>query len=147
MQTSKPPLPSCKAGVRTPEQSGFVLATLIFFLTALSILIVVIVPSYQMQAKRAQEQELIFRGEEYIRAIQKFQRKFGAWPPSVDALVETNGIRFLRKPYKDPITGKAFRLITINPDGTINGSVLFKPNNPFAPQGSAPGQQNRQPGQ
>src|ERR1051326_1616325 len=96
--------------------AGFALAVLIFFLTAASILIAVTVPVYQMQAKRAEEEELIFRGEEYVRAIQKFQRKFGAWPPSIDALVETNGIRFLRKAYKDPITDKPFRLITINAD-------------------------------
>src|SRR5215469_5099619 len=106
------------------QQAGFALATLIFFLTAATILIAVTVPAYQMQAKRIQEEELIFRGEEYIRAIQRFQRKFGAWPPSIDALVQTNGQRFLRKAYTDPITGKAFRLITINPDGTVNGSTL-----------------------
>src|SRR5215471_630962 len=124
-----------------PRQEGFVLATLIFFLTAVSVLIAVIVPAYQMQAKRAEEEELIFRGEEYIRAIQKFQRKFGAWPPSIDALVETNGLRFLRKRYTDPITGKPFRILTINPDGTVNGSLVFKANNPFQPNnpfGSSP---------
>ena len=83
---------------KNPE-SGFALAALIFFLTAASILIAVTVPSYQMQAKRIQEEELIFRGEEYMRAIQKFQRRFGVYPPSLEALQETNGIRFLRKPY------------------------------------------------
>ena len=32
--------------------------------------------------------------------------KFHAYPPNVDALVNTNEIRFLRKKYIDPITGK-----------------------------------------
>src|SRR2546430_11164061 len=45
--------------------------------------------AYQMQAKRALEEELIFRGEEYTRAIQKYQRKFGVYPTSMDQLVET----------------------------------------------------------
>src|SRR2546430_14015391 len=84
--------------------------------------------AYQMQAKRALEEELIFRGEEYTRAIQKYQRKFGVYPTSMDQLVETNGLRFVRKKYKDPITDKDFRLILINPDGSLTGSKTFAQN-------------------
>ena len=43
---------------------------------------------------------------QYRRAIQLYYRKFHAYPPNVDALVKTNNIRFLRKKYIDPITGK-----------------------------------------
>jgi len=81
-----------------------------------------------MQAKRQMEEELIFRGEEYTRAIQKYQRRFAVYPSSVDQLVSTNSLRFLRRAYKDPITGKEFRLITINPDGTLSGSKTFTQN-------------------
>src|SRR4026207_1900286 len=95
------------------RDSGFSLAALIFFATAASIFIAAAVPAYQMQAKREMEAELIFRGEEYARAIQKYQRKFGVYPTSVDQLVSTNGLRFLRRPYKDPMTDKEFRLIAI----------------------------------
>lgn len=108
--------------------AGFSLAALIFFLTAASIIIAATVPSYQMQAKRELEEELIFRGEEYARAIQKYQRKFAVLPSSVDQLVSTNSLRFLRRAYVDPITGKEFRLITINPDGSVTGSKVFTPN-------------------
>src|ERR1051325_12095566 len=104
--------------MRTHRQdAGFSLAALIFFATAISIVMAAAVPAYQMQAKRQTEEELIFRGEEYARAIQKFYRKFGVYPPSVDALIQTNGLRFLRRVYKDPITGKDFRTISISPDG------------------------------
>src|SRR5215471_12148591 len=112
---------------RRPD-AGFSLAAVIFFLTAASIFIAAVVPAYQMQAKREMEEELIFRGGEYTRAVQKYQRRFAVFPSSVDQLVSTNGIRFLRHPYKDPITGKEFRLITINPDGTLSGSKLFTQN-------------------
>ena len=108
--------------------AGFSLAAVIFFLTAASIFIAAVVPSYQMQAKREMEEELIFRGEEYTRAIQKYQRRFAVYPSSVDQLVSTNSLRFLRRAYKDPITGKEFRLITINPDGTLSGSKTFTQN-------------------
>ncbi len=112
---------------RRPD-AGFSLAALIFFAAAASILAAAAVPAYQMQAKREREKELMFRGAEYMRAIQKFQRKFGVYPSSVDQLVQTNGIRFLRRGYKDPITGKDFRLIRINPDGSLAGSRLFARN-------------------
>src|SRR6185295_13132739 len=108
--------------------AGFSLAALIFFATAASIFIAAAVPAYQMQAKRELEAELIFRGEEYTRAIQKYQRRFGVYPSSVDQLVSTNGLRFVRKQYKDPINGKDFRLILINPDGSLTSSKMFQQN-------------------
>src|SRR5213593_1519666 len=110
------------------QDAGFSLAALIFFATAASIVAAAVVPVYQMQARRERELELIFRGGEYTRAIQKYQRKFGVYPTSVDQLVSTNGLRFLRRPYKDPITDKDFRLIRINPDGSLSGSKVFGQN-------------------
>ena len=110
------------------KEAGFSLAALIFFATAASIVAAAAVPAYQMQAKREREKELIFRGQEYTRAIQKYQRKFGVYPSSTDQLLQTNGLHFLRRAYKDPITGKDFRLIRINPDGSLNGSKLFAQN-------------------
>jgi hypothetical protein len=38
-------------------------------------------------------------------------KKFGRYPTSVADLEDTNDVRFLRKAYKDPITGKDFRLL------------------------------------
>jgi len=110
------------------RDAGFSLAALIFFATAASIIAAAVVPVYQMQARRERELELIFRGGEYTRAIQKYQRKFGVYPSSVDQLVSTNGLRFLRRPYKDPVTDKDFRLIRINPDGSLSGSKVFQQN-------------------
>src|SRR5262245_22682508 len=107
---------------RAPSDAGFSLAALIVIVSVISILLAAAVPSYQMRVRRDQEAELIFRGEEYVRAIQKYQRRFNANPPSIDALLSTNGIRFLRREYKDPISGEAFRLISVNPDGSLVGA-------------------------
>ena len=83
-------------------------------------------PVYRMQAQRQVEEELIFRGEEYMRAIQKYQRRFGAYPPSLEALEQQNGLRFIRKLYTDPTSDKkAFRLIYLNPDGSLTGSKVY----------------------
>ena len=56
--------------------------------------------------QRDREEETMQRGKQYIRAVQLYYRKFNAYPPNVDALVKTNNIRFLRKKYIDPTTGK-----------------------------------------
>src|SRR5438874_11563618 len=110
------------------QDAGFSLAALIFFAAAVSILAAAAVPAYQMQAKREREKELISRGEEYTRAIQKYQRKFGVNPGSIDQLVQTNGLRFLRRAYKDPITGEDLRPIRTNPAGSPSGSKVFGQN-------------------
>ncbi|HVT96761.1 MAG TPA: hypothetical protein VHE33_04590, partial [Acidobacteriaceae bacterium] len=57
--------------------------------------------------QRDKEMETIQRGEQYKRAIKLYYQKFGRYPTSIDQLVETNQVRFLRKKYKDPLTGKA----------------------------------------
>ncbi len=115
--------------MRNRSNAGFSLAAVIFFVTAASIALAAVPPAYQLQAKREREIELIFRGEEYMRAIQKYRAKFGIFPPTIDALLQTNGLRFLRRKYTDPVTDKEFRLITLNPDFTLNGSVLTSPAN------------------
>ncbi len=56
--------------------------------------------------QRDKERETFRRGMQYRRAIQLYYRKFNRYPPNLDALVKTNEIRFLRKKYLDPMTGK-----------------------------------------
>src|SRR5262249_60136217 len=98
-------------GTHRPD-AGFSLAAVIFFITAASIFIAAVVPAYQMQAKRQMEEELIFRGEEYTRAIQKYQRRFAVYPFSVHHLFFTKNLPFLRRgPQKTP-TPKKHSLFT-----------------------------------
>jgi hypothetical protein len=57
-------------------------------------------------AQREKEAELVFRGEQYARAIGMFQRRTAnAYPPTLDILVQQ---KYLRKKYKDPITNDDF---------------------------------------
>ena len=127
---------------RARPDAGFTLAGLICLLTAVAVTTAVMVPLRAMESRREQEKELIFRGEEFVRAIQKYQRKYQAYPASVDDLIARDGYRFLRKQYKDPISGEDFRLINVNPDGTLNGSttMLTLPvSNQARPVGTTPG--------
>ena len=110
---------------RTRRDAGFALAGLICLLTAAAVATAVVIPLRVMQTRRETEQELIFRGQEYIRAIQKYQRKYGIYPSSIDDLVSRDGFRFIRRQYKDPITDEDFRLINVNADGSLTGSLTM----------------------
>jgi len=66
----------------------------------------VALPAWRQQVQRQREEDLIFRGEQYARAIMLYQDKNqGANPPSVDILVSQH---YLRKKWKDPITNDDF---------------------------------------
>jgi type II secretory pathway pseudopilin PulG len=93
------------------NQRGYILLTLMLFVAMLSIAAVAIAPSITFQVRRDREEELIHRGVQYSRAIRKYYKKFGRYPTRLEDLDNTNNIRFLRKHYKDPITGKDFKLL------------------------------------
>jgi type II secretory pathway pseudopilin PulG len=77
-----------------------------FLLAILIISMTVAIPKITADIQRDRELETYHRGLQYRRAIQLYYRKFNTYPPNVDALVKTNNLRFLRKKYIDPITGK-----------------------------------------
>ena len=86
------------------------MAALLVVLAIMSLMLSMALPAWHHAAQREREAELIFRGEQYARAIMLYQRQTpGAYPPDVDTLVEG---RFLRRAYRDPMTaGGEFRLI------------------------------------
>jgi type II secretory pathway pseudopilin PulG len=90
---------------RSPE-SGYILIVILIAVTLMSIALAAAVPALKTQIRREQEIELQHRGKEYIKAIQKYYHKFGRYPASIEQLENTNNLRYLRKRYKDPITGK-----------------------------------------
>lgn len=87
-------------------EDGFVLLTAIFLCVLLLISVAIAAPKMARSIQRDKELETIHRGEQYRRAIQLYYKKFGRYPTSIDQLVKTNEIRFLRKRYTDPLTGK-----------------------------------------
>jgi type II secretory pathway pseudopilin PulG len=89
-----------------PSEEGYILVAVIFMLALLMIALSVAAPKIAKEIQRDRELETMHRGKQYIRAIKLYYTKFNAYPPNVDALVKTNEIRFLRKKYIDPTTGK-----------------------------------------
>jgi hypothetical protein len=85
-------------------------------------------PRVVMESQRDREELLIDRGTQYKRAIQVFYRKFSRYPADLDALDNTNNIRFLRRRYKDPMTGEdAWRLIHAAGPGIFTDSLVNAP--------------------
>jgi type II secretory pathway pseudopilin PulG len=83
-----------------------VLVAVIFMMVILILSLSVAIPKIREDIQRDRDQETMERGKQYIRAIQLYYRKYQAYPPNLDALVKTNNIRYLRKRYIDPTTGK-----------------------------------------
>ncbi|MGA2216667.1 MAG: hypothetical protein ABSG51_01180 [Terracidiphilus sp.] len=89
-----------------PSEEGYMLIAVMFMLAIFTIALAVAVPKMAKQIQRDRELETMHRGKQYVRAIKMYYKKFGAYPPNLDALIQTNQIRFLRKKYVDPTTGK-----------------------------------------
>jgi competence protein ComGC len=98
--------PRVTKGRGRAEEAGYTLVAVIFILFVMTIWLGVAMPKVIKQLQRDQELETQERGKQYIRAIQLYHNKFRAFPTNIDALVKTNNIRYLRKKYKDPTTGK-----------------------------------------
>ncbi len=82
------------------------LVAVIFMLFLLVLSLSIALPKVREDIQRDRDVETMHRGKQYVRAIQLYYRKFNTYPPNIDALVKTNDIRFLRKRYLDPTTGK-----------------------------------------
>jgi len=85
------------------------MAALLVGMSVMAVLMTMALPVWSHFAKREKEEELLWRGQQYARAVGLFQRKYAnTFPPTLDVLVEQ---RFLRKKFKDPITNDDFQLI------------------------------------
>ena len=92
------------------SEPGYAMAGLLVAIGVMGILMSVAMPSWRTVVKRGQEAELLFRGRQYVRAIDLYQRRFpGGYPTDLEMLVDE---RFLRRLYLDPMTGEPFRVLT-----------------------------------
>ncbi len=106
------------------------MVALLVGMSVMAVLMSALLPVWTTMNRREKEAELMFRGNQYARAIGLFQRKFAnTAPPTIDLLVEQ---RFLRKKYKDPITNDDFQPLYANQAMTPG---------PGGPGGQPPGSQ------
>jgi len=112
------------AGVRvmsssTPHSSrGFTYIALLAAIVIIGISLVAAGKYWQNVMMREKEEELMFRGEQYRLAIERYFIAFPGrfqFPQNIDDLLKDGrsaaGKRHLRQKYKDPITGEDFEVV------------------------------------
>lgn len=84
------------------SETGMSLVGLMVAVAIMSVALMVALPGWKYVIQDDREQELLFRGNEIARAIERYQAKNnGAMPVSLDVLVKG---KFLRRRYKDPFS-------------------------------------------
>jgi hypothetical protein len=134
------------------DQGGYALLIVVFLTTLILIATMSIGLRILTEGRREREQEMIWRGKQYVRGIKLYYAQYGRFPTSLDQMTQlsTGNIRFMRQAYKDPMNKAdgSWRLIYVGPSGQLIGS-LKPPQNPLqipgaagqpaAPQGTSPG--------
>ncbi len=126
-------------------EQGYMLLGLIVAIFIITLALGVAASKAAFAIRREREVETVRRGNQYVRAIREYYVKYQHYPGSLEQLEKTNNIRFLRKRYIDPITGKDdWRLIAVGQNKTtvkgFFGEELQGP--PSAGLGSAAGLQS-----
>jgi len=84
------------------NRAGYSLVILMLAIFVLAVGLLIAIPVWQTQIQREKEEELIFRGRQFVEAVRLCQKKNpGTFAKSLDELVQK---RFLRRLYKDPMT-------------------------------------------
>jgi uncharacterized membrane protein YgcG len=91
---------------RRKNESGFALLLVFLMAAIIAITLYLEIPRVAFDAQRQKEDLLIYRGEQYKRAIQVFMAVNKRYPAKIEDLETTNGRHFLRRRYIDPMTGK-----------------------------------------
>lgn len=100
------------------SKSGFTYIALLTAITIMGILFASAGKYWQNVILREKEEELLFRGDQYRRAIERYVTALPGrleYPQSIDDLLSdgrtAKGKRHLRQKYKDPITGEDFEVL------------------------------------
>ena len=103
-------------------------------LMALSMTMMILIASTAMianlriEGKRQREDEAIWRGNQYARAIRLYFHKTGHYPQTLEDLQKgLPQLHFLRQAYKDPLNKSdgSWRFIYVNAAGQIIGSTKY----------------------
>lgn len=123
-------------------EAGYAMAALLVAMTVMAIILTAAMPTWSQMIRREKEEELLFRGNQYARAINQYQRKFAnASPATLDVLIEQ---RLLRKKFRDPFaTDKEgeFQMLYLNTQGPASRGMGQTGARGTGARGAGPGQQ------
>src|SRR6266852_1910384 len=115
------------------SQGGYAMLMVIFLTTLLLLGAIAAAPYIRTERQREKEEEMIWRGKQYVRGIKLYYRKTGRFPASVDDLTKPKlgSLRFMRQAYNDPMNKAdgSWRMIYVGPSGQLIGSL--KPQQSF----------------
>jgi len=120
-----------RASGETPRHSG---ERGYAMLMALSLTMMILIASTAMianlriEGRRQREDEAIWRGNQYARAIRLYFHKTGHYPQTIEDLQKgLPQLHFLRQAYKDPLNKSdgSWRFIYVNAAGQIIGSTKY----------------------
>ena len=110
---------------RLAGESGYAVLLVFAMASMVALTLYQQLPRAAFEAQREKEQLLINHGEQYKRGVQLYVRKMGRYPANLSDLDNTQNIRFLRKHYFDPMTGKEeWRLLHMGPNGKLIDSKI-----------------------
>lgn len=92
------------------QQKGYVLLALLLTMSLMVVAAAIVAPTMATEIQRSKEDEMIHRAMQYRRAIRQYVKQTGRYPMTIEDM-SAGGVRCLRKKYKDPITGRDFRLL------------------------------------
>lgn len=123
----------------TANEEGYTLVAIVIGMAILAILVMGVAPSVAMIMKREREQELLFRGKQYARAIALFQKRYGRFPNELKELYK-NRPRTIRKLWTEPICRcPDWQVIYQNsPDALTGGAQGGVPGMPRGSPGARP---------
>jgi type II secretory pathway pseudopilin PulG len=118
-----------EGGPQLPDsEQGYMLLGLIVAIAIILIALSVAASEVAFSLRREREVEAVRRGNQFVRAIQLYYKKFGHYPGSIEQLEKINNMRFLRQRYVDPLTGKAdWRLIAVGKNQTTVKGFFGEP--------------------
>jgi type II secretory pathway pseudopilin PulG len=91
------------------DDRGYIMVVLLIAMAVTAVWMGAALPAWRQQATREKELELMFRGQQYARAVALYYRKNNnVLPVDIDTLVAQ---KYLRKKWKDPISNTDFVLI------------------------------------
>lgn len=96
------PTPRSLPGGRRQSQRGFTMALALAMAVVMGIMLMKTGPLVSAEVQRANETELIFRGEAIAEALRVYFAKFHKYPTSLDEVMKVRP-RILRQAYTDPM--------------------------------------------
>ncbi len=121
-------VPHSRTDSRRSGERGYAMLMAISLTMMVLIASTAMIANLRIEGKRQREDEAIWRGNQYARAIRLYFRKTGHYPQTLEDLQKgMPQLHFLRQAYKDPLNTSdgSWRFIYVNAAGQIIGSTKY----------------------